>query len=92
MLATFSFGKGENIHGWKLQDTLGKFNGEPLSNITGAVELPFKNMILTSTEYGALLIWVDGCAQFKIMRRSASVTRKTVTLVQLKLSVASIQL
>jgi len=64
--------KVKTFTGWKLQDTLGKFNGEPLSNITGAVELPFKNMILTSTEYGALLIWVDGCAQFKIMRRSAS--------------------
>lgn len=64
--------KVKTFTGWKLQGTLGKFNGEPLSNITGAVELPLKNMIVTSTEYGALLIWVDGCAQFKIMRRSAS--------------------
>jgi len=58
--------------GLKLQGTLGKFNGEPLSNITCVLELPFNDMILTSTEYGALLIWVDGRVQYKIMRANAS--------------------
>ena len=58
--------------GLKLQGTLGKFNGEPLSDITGALELPFHNMVLTGTEYGALFIWSDDRIKFKVMRRTAS--------------------
>ncbi|CEF99883.1 WD40 repeat [Ostreococcus tauri] len=58
--------------GLKLQGTLGKFNGEPLCNITGALELPYYDMMITSTDYGALLIWVDGRVQLKIMCKSES--------------------
>lgn len=54
--------------GLKLQGKVGKFNGEPLSNLTAALELPFHDMIITSTEYGVLLIWLDGRVQLKIMR------------------------
>ena len=58
--------------GLKLQGTLGKFNGEPLSDITGALELPFRNMVLTSTEFGALFIWSDGRIKIKVMRGTPS--------------------
>jgi len=53
--------------GLKLQGKVGKFNSEPLSNLTAALELPFHDMIITSTEYGVLLIWLDGQVQLKIM-------------------------
>jgi len=58
--------------GLKLQGTLGKFNGEALSDISGALELPFHNMIVTSTEYGDLFIWSDGRIKMKIMRRAGA--------------------
>jgi len=55
--------------GLKLKGSLGKFNGEPLSNITGALELKTDARVLTSTEYGDLLIWRRGKVEMKVMRK-----------------------
>lgn len=56
--------------GLKLKGSLGKFNGEPLSNITGALELKTTDAcVLTSTEYGDLLVWRRGKVEIKVMRK-----------------------